>query len=189
AEGMVYRVPGRGTFTQTAHSGYVRQVGSIDDLMGLSEDTRMAIVTPLTRRVDLINAGRLRLDSDSVYALELVRTHDGTRFCLTKVFLPPNLGKQFMTRPELTTLGSESDLTVIGLIDAAVDKPISEARQSITVEVAGPHEAQHLGCAVGHPLLRIDRLYLDTEGSAVELATSHFLPEHYSYRINLRRGG
>ncbi|MCU1642930.1 MAG: putative GntR family transcriptional regulator, partial [Nocardia sp.] len=42
AEGMVYRVPGRGTFTQTAHSGYVRQVGSIDDLMGLSEDTRMA---------------------------------------------------------------------------------------------------------------------------------------------------
>jgi GntR family transcriptional regulator len=36
-------------------------------------------------------------------------------------------------------------------------------------------------------LLRIDRLYLDASGTAAELAVSHFLPELYSYRTNLRR--
>ena len=43
--------------------------------------------------------------------------------------------------------------------------------------------------SVGHPVLRVDRLYLDTDGECVELAISHFLPEHYSYRISLLRNG
>ncbi|WP_456697621.1 GntR family transcriptional regulator [Aeromicrobium sp. P5_D10] len=189
SEGMVYRIPGRGTFAQSASDGYIRQVGSVDDLMGLSDDTGMEILEPLARRVDLISAGRLRLTSDAVFRLELVRTHDGTRFCITTVFLPPHVGRELIDVPELTTAGAKSELTIIGLIDARLKDPIAEAQQSITVEVAGEREAAYLGCDIGHPLLRVDRLYLDTNGQAVELATSHFLPEHYSYRISLRRNG
>ena len=33
----------------------------------------------------------------------------------------------------------------------------------------------------------IDRLYRTTEHIPVELATSHFLPSQYSYRVKLRR--
>ena len=47
--------------------------------------------------------------------------------------------------------------------------------------------ARHLGCDTGEPLLRIDRLYFDAEDAPVELAVSYFDPEHYSYRVKLRR--
>jgi DNA-binding GntR family transcriptional regulator len=36
-------------------------------------------------------------------------------------------------------------------------------------------------------VLRIDRLYLGAGGDPVELAVSYFHPEHYSYRVRLRR--
>ena len=189
AQDMVYRIPGRGTFARQGRHGYVRQFGSVDDLIGLSEDTEMEVIQPLARRVDLISAGRLRLDTDVVCALELVRVHQGTRFCTTKVMLPPAVAGLLASVPELAVAGSVAAVTVIGLLDARLPAPIAEAQQSITVDRATDADAVTLGCEPGCPTLRIDRLYLDMRGEAVELAVSHFLPEHYSYRISLRRNG
>lgn len=42
----------RGTFA-TPSGRYLRQFGTIDDLMGLPIDTRLEIVTPLRRRVEV----------------------------------------------------------------------------------------------------------------------------------------
>lgn len=187
SEGFVHRTRGRGTFAQPATAGYVRQVGTIDDLMGLSEDTAMEVTHPLARRVDLVGAGRLRLSSDMVYRMDFVRIHDDVRFCATTVCLPPEVGKLLTDVPELTTSGSVSRLTIIGLLDRRLRNPIAEAQQSITVDAASEAVARDLGCAPGLPTLRIDRLYVDTDGTPVEVASSHFLTEHYSYRISLRR--
>jgi GntR family transcriptional regulator len=187
AEGMVYRVPGRGTFAAPRDGGYVRQFGSVDDLMALSADTQMDVVTPLRRQVDVSAAGRLRLPVDIVYTLAFRRSHHGAPFCLTVVSLPPDAGLALASAAELTAEGATSDVTVIGLLDTRLDAPIAEAEQSITVALADAGTAEALGCPAGHPLLRIDRLYLDTNGTPVELAVSHFLPELYSYRTNLRR--
>jgi GntR family transcriptional regulator len=189
AEGLVARVPGRGTFARPGPDGYIRHVGTVDDLMGLSEDTEMRVVEPLARRIDVLGAGRLHLTSDAVFALRLTRSHDGTPFCVTAICLPPAIGRELATVDALGTAGATSTVTVIGLLDARLGIEIAEAQQSISVELANETHSADLGCAPGHPLLRIDRLYLDTEGNVVELAISHFLPEHYSYRINLRRGG
>jgi len=187
SEGMVYRVPGRGTFPAPRDGTYVRQFGSVDDLMGLSADTEMNIIAPLRRQVDVTAAGRLRLPGDIVYALAFRRSHHGTPFCLTVVSLPPAAGRVLASSAELTATGAISDVTVIGLLDTRLDAPIAEAEQSITVALADGAAAEALGCPAGHPLLRIDRLYLDTDGTPVELAVSHFLPELYSYRTSLRR--
>ena len=46
AEGVVHRVPGRGTFATERGGRYLRQLGSIDDLMNLSTDTTMEVVEP-----------------------------------------------------------------------------------------------------------------------------------------------
>jgi DNA-binding GntR family transcriptional regulator len=184
---MVYRVPGRGTFAASRDGTYVRQFGSVDDLMGLSADTEMDIVTPLRRQVDVAAAGRLRLSSDIVYAVAFCRSHRGTPFCLTVVSLPPEAGMALASSAELVFEGAKSDVTIIGLLDSRLSAPIAEAEQSITVALADDRSAEALGCPAGHPLLRIDRLYLDTRGTPVELAVSHFLPELYSYRTNLRR--
>lgn len=186
AEDIVYRVPGRGTFAK-ATDGYVRQVGSVDDLMGLSDDTEMRVVEPLARRVDVIGAGRLRLPSDAVFQMRLVRMHDGVAFCATTVYLPPSLGRQLTDVEELVEPGAHSGLTVIGLVEGKLGVPIAEAQQSITVEMADQNTAAALSCEVEEPLLRIDRLYFDADGNAVELAISRFLTQHYSYRISLRR--
>jgi GntR family transcriptional regulator len=187
SDGLVHRTPGRGTFVHSASDGYVRQVGSIDDLIGLSEDTVMEVVRPLARRVDLMGAGRLRLSTDMVFQMEFVRIHDDIRFCATTVCLPPEVGKLLMDVPELTTVGTVSTVTVIGLLDRRLRTPIAEAQQSITVEQVSESEAASLHCPSGLATLRIDRLYFDNDGNPVELATSHFLPEYYSYRISLRR--
>lgn len=187
AEGMVYRVPGRGTFPAPREEQYLRQFGSVDDLMGLSIDTTMRLVTPMRRQVHLDAAGRLQLHSDRVHTLTFLRLHDATPFCLTTVYLPPSVGALVESYAELTEVGSYSDVTIIGLLDGKLPDPIAEAEQSITVDHSGEETAEHLGCEPGQGLLRIDRLYQSTTGQPVELAVSYFLPEHYSYRVRLRR--
>lgn len=189
AEGLVHRVPGRGTFATPREEQYLRQFGSVDDLMGLSLDTRMDVVTPLHRRVDVDAAGRLGLHTDRVHTLAFLRLHEDTAFCHTSVFLPPDVGRLLESVPELTVPGTAGASTVIGLLDGRLPEPIAEAEQSITVAEATREIAGHLRCEPGRSLLRIDRVYLSAAGQLVELAVSHFLPEHYSYRVRLRRSG
>ncbi|MFC9499964.1 GntR family transcriptional regulator [Streptomyces sp. NPDC056982] len=186
-EGLVHRVPGRGTFAAPREEQYLRQFGSVEDLMALSLDTTMRLVSPLRRRVDVDAAGRLRVGSDRVDHLSLLRLHEDTPFCLTTVHLPPDVGALVADRPELTEAGTDSRVTIIGLLDGRLPEPIAEAEQSVTVALASAEVAAHLDCPPQHPLLRIDRLYLSASGRPVELAVSHFLPEHYSYRVRLRR--
>lgn len=157
--------------------------------MGLSIDTRMDVVTPLHRRVDVEAAGRLGLDTDRVHKLAFLRLHDDVAFCHTSVWLPPAVGQLLEKVEELTLPGSSNAFTVIGLLDQRLPEPIAEAEQSITVAEATPEIAQHLGCEPGRAVLRIDRAYQTVGGRLVELAISHFLPEHYSYRVRLRRSG
>jgi GntR family transcriptional regulator len=45
----------------------------VEELMALSVDTECEIVSSLRRRIDVGNAGRLRLHSEEVYALALIR--------------------------------------------------------------------------------------------------------------------
>lgn len=187
SEGLVYRVRGRGTFAASKEGRYLRQFGSVEDLMGLSVDTTLVLLSPLHREINVDAASRLRLDSDAVYELSFLRTHEGMTFCHTAVWLPPTIGRELEPVSELTEVGTTSTVTVIGLIDTRTKRPIAEADQSITATAASPGIARQLGCQEGKPVLRIDRMYYDTAGHPLELAVSHFLPEQYSYRVRLRR--
>lgn len=187
AEGLVHRVPGRGTFAAPQEGRYRRMFGSVDDLMGLSLDTTLQLTAPLRRQVDIDAAARLRLDADLVATLGFRRLHDEVPFCHTTVWLPPEVGEALRSVPELTETGATSTFTIIGLLDARLDSPITDAEQSITVAPAPPAVADELGCPPGQPLLRIDRLYSTSTGRRVELAISYFDPEQYSYRVRLRR--
>lgn len=185
ADGMVHRVPGRGTFAAPHDDRYLRQFGTIDDLMGLSIDTRMEILAPLRRRVDIEAASRLRLPGDVVHTVVFRRLHNDIPFCVTTVHLPPAVAAILAEEPTLTSPGATSATTVIAMVDTR--HPIAEAEQSITAVAAEPPATTHLNCPAGNPLLRVDRTYHSTKGTPVELAISYFLPEHYSYRVHLRR--
>ncbi|WP_238418797.1 GntR family transcriptional regulator [Gordonia sp. 'Campus'] len=187
-EGSVYRVPGRGTFATDNAGQYLRQLGSIEDLMNLSTDTAMQVLESPARRVDLDAAGRLRLDTDVVWRIVFQRFHDGVPFVVTTVSWPESVARLVIDAPEVEA-GAVSDHTMIGLLEPHLVHPIEECAQSITATTADAETAARLGCQVGHTVLRVDRLYTDSRGRAVELAISYFLPEHYTYRVTLRRTG
>ena len=187
ADDLVYRVAGRGTFVAPADRQYLRQHGSIEELMGLSLDTELELLEPIGPRVDVAAAGRLRTTGDVVSTVRFRRLHDGKPFCITDTFFPLEVGQLLIDLPELTVQGTVSRITVIGVLDKRLESPITEADQSITAVAAPADIADALQCNAGSPLLRIDRVYRDGDGRAVELAVSHFLPELYSYRVQLRR--
>jgi GntR family transcriptional regulator len=222
SEGMIYRVAGRGTYPVAEQDRYVNHFGSVEELMALSLDTECEVVGPLQRKVDVAAASRLRLPSDEISHVTLVRRHAGVPFCHTSIYLPPRIGELLTGFAELAEAGRRSRITVIGLIDtrlAETNPPapaqrgpsqpgsgqreleprgsgqpgasqrgaVASAEQSVSAAGAPAFAAAHLGCAVGEPLLRIDRLYFDAGNAPVELAISYFDPEHYSYRVRLRR--
>lgn len=187
SEGIIYRVAGRGTYPVAEQDRYVNHFGSVEELMALSLDTECQVVSPLQRKVEVEAASRLRLPSDEIAAVALLRLHADVPFCYTSVCLPPRVGRLLAGVDELAAPGRRSRVTVIGLIDAQLSGSVAAAEQSISAAGAPAFAARHLGCAAGQPLLRIDRLYFDAAGDPVELAVSYFDPEHYSYRVKLRR--
>ena len=187
AEGLVFRVPGRGTFAMPSSGRYLRQFGSIEDLMGLSADSEMQVLMPLSEAIHPTAAGRLRLPDDQVAKTTFVRLHHREPFSHTSVYLPPMVWARLGEVKELATSGMVSRVTVIGLLDQVLDAPIRDAEQSITVATATADVAASLGLPLDTPLLRADRMYFDTSGNPVELAVSHFHPDRYSYRVRLRR--
>ena len=186
SEGIIYRVAGRGTYPVAEEDRYVNHFGSVEELMALSLDTECQVVSPLQRKVDVETASRLRLRSDEVFTVALVRLHADIPFCYTSVYLPPRIG-QLLTDVDELSSPRRSRVTVIGLIDARRGGSIAAAEQSISAAGAPSLAARHLGREAGEPLLRIDRLYFDDSDDPVELAVSYFDPEHYSYRVKLRR--
>jgi DNA-binding GntR family transcriptional regulator len=187
AEDLVFRVPGRGTFVTPASGRYLRQFGSVEDLMGLSADSRLQVLRPLTAAVDPTSAGRLRLPDDRVVTTSFLRLHHGEPFSHTSVYLPPRVGALLGEVEELSKSGTVSRVTIIGLLDQVLEAPIQDAEQSITVGTTPAEVAESLDLPANTPLLRIDRMYFDTNGDSVELAISHFHPDRYSYRTRLRR--
>jgi GntR family transcriptional regulator len=186
SEGLVYRVPGRGTFPTPSEGRYLRQFGSVEDLMALSLDTELQLLVPLARRIDLSAAGRLRLEDDAVWSTTFRRVHEGTPICVTHVSLPPDVGRLLSDVRELCEPGAVSRHTVLGLLDARLQDRVRDADQSITVAPVPAEAAAPLGTGEQQPVLRIDRLYSDSS-RPVELAVSWFHPDHYSYRVRLRR--
>ena len=187
SDGLVDRIPGRGTFVSGRDSSYLRKFSSVEDLMDLSLDTDVQIRHPLHRRVNVAAAARLGLEDDVVHSVEYVRSHRGVPLGWTTVSLPPRIADVLYDVEELSTVGASSALTVIGLLEGRLDDPIAEAEQSISAVAASPESVDVLSCEVGAPLLRIDRLFRSERGEAVELSVGFFLPDQYTYRTTLRR--
>jgi len=185
AEGVVYRVPGRGTFACEDPPKYLRPNGSIEDLLMISVDTELEVVDPPTVRVDVETAGRLGLDTDQVVGVTFRRLHAGRPFCLTTASVPLSVGRGLLDVAELAVPGVRRRMTVLSVVQLLAGSPIAEADQSITALAAPAHLADHIDVAPGHPVLRIDRVYFDADDRVLELAVNFFNPDRYSYRFRM----
>lgn len=184
AEGLVYRVPGRGTFvTGISRRGkYLRSIGTIEELMSWP-GTTMEVVEPVEIIADSEAASRLDLPTEEVATLLIRRLYEGSPFVVTRVYLPPEAGK----RMKEEGLPAKDDSTVLGSLERFIPRPVAGASQSITASPAPEEPAARIDCEPGDPVLRVERTYFDTEGSLVEFALSYYNPTRYAYRLELRR--
>ena len=100
ADGLVKRIPGRGTFAVNAGSQYLRRFGTVEDLMSLSVDTEMEVLSPLRLRVEIEAAGRLGLSTDVTATISFRRLHLGVPFCVTDVYLPADISRLLSDVPD-----------------------------------------------------------------------------------------
>jgi GntR family transcriptional regulator len=190
AEGLIYRVRGRGTFATSITPGnrYLRSFGSVDDLLAYSVDTVLETLEPLERGMDIDAASRLQLPSDEVMVALLRRTHENRPISITRVALSVPVGIAVLARGMLRRRGDKTSSTVVSVVDQVAEHPIAGAHQSIIAVRLPADIATLIGADANDPGLRIDRIYYDTTGRPVELAVSHFNPARYTYRVELSRG-
>ena len=187
SEGLVERVPGRGSFP-VRRDPYRRTFGTVDELLALSEDTPMEVVLPFAAVSDPDAAAALGLQFDDVYRVTYIRLHDSSPFCYTEVFVPPRLKSILLSAAFLRAVGARSDATILGILDRDMSSPVAGARQAITAVPAPADIAVHIGAQEGDPVLRIERVHFDSEGRPVERCVNHFNPDRYVYRLQLSRG-
>jgi GntR family transcriptional regulator len=189
SEGLIYRVRGRGTYATPVSTGgqFLRSLGSIEDLLALSVDTTMELVRPLERRADISAASRLGLESDQVMRVVLRRFHDDEPFCITEAFFPLDIGRRVAASDLLPPVGEGGRRTMVSVVDDVSPEPIVKAQQSITAHPMPSQYASLIDCEPGQAVLLADRLFIDAKGRAVELSITHYNPERYSYRLELRR--
>lgn len=184
AEGLVYRVPGRGTFATglSKRGQYLRSIGTIEELMAWT-DTEIEVLRPPETKTDAKAAIRLGLPSEEVSVLVVRRFHEGVPFVITHVYLPPEVGEQL--RAEAPSLKGSG--TVLGTLERFIPLPVAGASQDITAVSAPPDLSALIDCQPGEAILYVERIYFDTNNNPVELAISHYNPRRYSYRLELRR--
>lgn len=185
ADGIVYRVPGRGTFAHVGAGKYLRPVTSIEDLLTIGADTELEIVEPPKVAVDLEAAGRLRLATDHVVRLTFRRFHAGQPFCVTTACLPTPLGHGLFDVPELAEPRRRRRMTVLSIVQSLAGTTIAGAEQSITAVACPAPLSREIDVEPDEPVLRVDRLYEDDRGELLELAVNHFNPARYSYRVRM----
>lgn len=186
AEGLVYRIPGRGSFaTPLSERGrYLRSIGALEDLMEWA-NTDVELLRPISIEENEEAARMLWLPTPEVSVLAMRRHHDGVPFAVTQVYLAPKLGMRLAEENIFAV--KVPNATVIAAIEPLLEHPVAGTSQELTAEPVPADVAGMIGCTPGEPSLHVQRLYFDTRETPVELAISHYHPERYSYRIELRR--
>lgn len=186
AEGLVQRVPGRGSFS-VPPAPYRRSFNSVDELLALSEDTTLELVSPLRTISDVEAAAALGLQFDEVLHLAYRRCHESQPFCFTEVFLPPRLQQYLESAAFLRQPFSRSRDTVLGILDRSLPSPVAGSKQTITAIAVPAGVASHIGMEENSPVLQIERIHFDVEGRPVERCLNYCNPDRYQYRLQLSR--
>ncbi len=183
-DGLIYRVRGRGTFASSAaptNVPYMRTVGSLEDMTSWP-NTELEVLQGFVP-TEHADAGQ-QLALEGPVAMAVVRRHhQGVPFVVTRHFVGPELGEQAVE----AGIPSDGETTVIGRLETLIGTPILRAEQTLSAISADAEDAAAIRCEPGDPILRVSRVYFDALQAPVEYTVSHFNPERYAYRTELRR--
>ncbi|MGS2617900.1 GntR family transcriptional regulator [Micromonospora sp. LZ34] len=180
SEGMVRRVPGRGTFVQhptLTHSEIFRS---------FSEDMRVRGMTPgaksyrsRTRPATRAIAANLDIaPGEATHYIERVRTADGIPMALERTNLAatrfPNL---------LEIMGRDDSLYEV--LGRAFGVRLESARQTVTIARLTATEAKRLEVAEDTPAFLIERISVDNMGNVVEFGRSLYRGDRYAIQMRV----
>jgi len=175
-EGLVYRVPGRGTFVAPARANR-----TASHILSFSDEMRRRGRRPRSRVVEReVRAATAdearRLGTDEVLVLRRVREADAEPVALeTAIFPAGRIG---------TTLdGDLEEVSVFATLAAAGLVPTA-GRAAIGAEAATAEDARLLGVKRGAPLLVERRLIQDQDGAPLELTESRYVASRYGLDVD-----
>ncbi|MGN6132004.1 MAG: GntR family transcriptional regulator [Nocardioidaceae bacterium] len=179
AEGLLERIPGRGTFVARAKIDVQVRLSSYTEEMarrGMRPGSRT-----LLARLEAAGPGVARAleinEGDKVVHWQRLRLADDTPMCIEDAFLADALVPGFLENPLPESLYVELHRREL--------LP-SWGEDSVDAAVARPEEAEMLGIAPGSPLLRIARRAF-AGNVAVEVSRSTFRADRYTLWVPLSR--
>lgn len=174
-EGLVYRVPGRGTFVAPARANR-----TASHILSFSDEMRRRGRRPSSRIVEqtrrAANAAESRqLATHEVFVLRRVREADGEPVALeTAIFAAARVAD--LLERDLGSGSLFATLAGAGLVPTA-------GRADISAEAASAEDAKLLGVKRGEPLLVERRLIQDQDGGPLELTESRYVGTRYGLDV------
>lgn len=186
ADGVVRRVPGRGTFP-VPPGAYTRSFGSLEDLLAQLKDTELELVQPLGTAGQPYQGAAAKLRTSEIMEVRYRRLRQGLPYSFNIASLPHHVGMLLSRVRVLKTPGARRRTTLLELLDGVLEPRITLARQDITVDVTPPDVAPLIDMPPREPVLRIDRVFFDRDHRPVHYAVAYLNPDRYSYQLELRR--
>ncbi|MEN0139656.1 MAG: GntR family transcriptional regulator [Rhodococcus sp. (in: high G+C Gram-positive bacteria)] len=188
ADGLVYRVRGRGTFPTSRPSSGGRTVRSTGSIEALEEwrGTEMELISPLELRRDLDFATQLELDGPVVARLTVRRWVDDEPFAVTEIVLPPDVGSRLVSEDKIPA--GRAPGTILAHV-GAIAGPVASAEETVTAITMSEELATVLHTAAGRPALQVVRVYRNGDGQPLEISSTVHASERYEHRLSIHRAG
>jgi GntR family transcriptional regulator len=177
-EGIVYRVPGRGTFV--AEPPVHRQAGN---LLSFTEEMRRTGRVPSSRVLGRevreptpSEASHLQLEPGlEVVAVRRLRLADGEPIALETATFPATIAP-VIDHADLEHRSLHHTLVASGNVP-------TQGRARLGAEAAGPADAELLAVPLGAPLLVEKRVIHDQDGRPLELCESRYAGDRYGLDV------
>jgi GntR family transcriptional regulator len=177
-EGIVYRVPGRGTFV--AEPPVHRQAGNLlsftEEMRRRGREPSSRVLTREVREPGPAEASRLQLAPGAqVVALRRLRVADDEPVAIEEAVFPAIVA----------ALIQGADLERMSLHDTLVEggHVPTMGRARLGAEAAGAEDAALLGIPLGSPMLVEKRVIHDQDGRPLELCESRYAGDRYGLDV------
>lgn len=178
-EGLLERVPGRGTFVARAKIDVQLRLSSYTEEMARRGMT--ASSQTLLARMESAGPGVARAleisEGDKVVHWQRIRFADGTPMCLEDAYLADSIVPEFLEAPLPESLYVEFKRR---------DLLPNWGEDSVDADLAKPEEAEMLGIEAGAPVLRVARRAF-AGNIAVEVSRSTYRADRYTLWVPVAR--
>ena len=182
ADGLIERIQGSGTFVRrpdwsNIHTHSIRYFGSAGDQRPLR--SRIFAREALSGPPEVTSVLQLEPHARVIH-LRRLRSHDGLPVLTEEIWLGE---EQFA--PLLTTPDTEQPL-LYPLYERLCGVSVARAKESITIEAAGPPDAEMLGLIEGRPMVLISRIAYGYDDRPVEWRHSRGPASDFYFETEIR---